>query len=252
MKKLAINITLKQVLTSPIWLLRAWRLRSKARKYQKTPELLPIEDRYSYILKLSKKILKMYNIDLVVEGYDNLPANGGVILAPNHKSNIDPIVLIAALQKQSEEAGAMHKYPTFIAKDELNKKLMVGNALKLLDCATIDRKNFRESIQKLFNFTKEIKANKTYGVIFPEGTRVKGDELGEFKGGAFTAAQKNLNNIVPVCIKNSEFALDKTKRKGRLTITVKFLPVLKANNFLAQDSKSIGEHVRNLIAKEMR
>ncbi|QGZ97305.1 1-acyl-sn-glycerol-3-phosphate acyltransferase [Mycoplasma sp. NEAQ87857] len=251
MKKIAINTTLKKVLFSPIWLWRAFSLRMKARKYKKTPEMMDVNERYKYILKLSKKIMNIYNVDLVVEGFENLPNNGGVILAPNHKSNMDPLAIIAALEKQTEELGILQKIPVFVAKEELGKKFMVKNALTILDTTLIDRKNFRESIQKLSDFGVFVKENKSYGVIFPEGTRIKGKELGEFKAGAFKIAQTLQIPIVPVAIYNSETAFDK-QRKGRLKIVVSFLKPLKPTDFIMQDNKSLGERVKNLIQRELR
>ncbi|VEU70285.1 lysophospholipid acyltransferase family protein [Mycoplasmopsis glycophila] len=250
MKKFAFNIKLKKMIFALPWLFRARKLWSWARKHKKSPEMLSENERFSYLLKLSKKIMNIHNIDMEVVGLDNLPNKGGVILAPNHKSNFDALALIYALRKQTQANDDAHKIPTFVAKKELEKKFIIGNALTVLDTFTIDRKNFRESIAKLMEFGDFIKEKKTYGVIFPEGTRVAGKELGEFKAGAFKTAEKNYLNIIPVAIVNSEKALD-SSRKGRLKVTVSFLKPIKASTFVGQDNKALGEKVRKLISDEI-
>ncbi|WP_426461008.1 lysophospholipid acyltransferase family protein [Mycoplasma hafezii] len=250
MKQLAIKPWLKKIFLAPVWLHRFRKIWKFSRKYRRNPEQMLLEDRHKYMLNVSKKLLKLYNIDLIIEGYDNLPTKGGVLLAPNHKSNIDPFVVIAALEKQSEAYGEKHKIPNFVAKKELNDKFIVRHAMNLLDTFLIDRSNFRESIQTVLEFGTFIKEQKTYGVIFPEGTRVKGDELGDFKAGAFLTAQKNYLSIVPVAIINSEHAMDK-KRTGRLNITISFLKPIKASSLINQDSKAIAEKTRKMIAEEI-
>ncbi|RIV16978.1 lysophospholipid acyltransferase family protein [Mycoplasmopsis gallopavonis] len=251
MKKFAFNITLKKILFALPWIHRARKLWSMSRKYKRTPEMVSLNERYSYLLKLSKKIIKMHNVNYVIKGLDNLPNNGGVLLTPNHKSNIDALLIIAALEKQTEALGDSHKFPTFVAKKELEKKRVLKHALKLLDTVSIDRANFRESLAKVLEFGEYLKKEKRYGVIFPEGTRVQGDDLGEFKAGAFKTAQKNYLNIIPVAIINSEQALN-SKRRGRIKVIVSFLKPIKASTIIGQDAKALGEKVRKSIIDEIK
>ncbi|MCU9932167.1 1-acyl-sn-glycerol-3-phosphate acyltransferase [Mycoplasmopsis felis] len=97
MKKFFIDSRIKLLFTFPIWIIRFIKINSLNRKYRKTPELITKEQRYKYILKLSKKILNLYNIDLTVNGLENLPNKGGVILTPNHKSYLDALAMIVKL-----------------------------------------------------------------------------------------------------------------------------------------------------------
>ncbi|MGV2392835.1 UNVERIFIED_CONTAM: lysophospholipid acyltransferase family protein [Campylobacter lari] len=180
-----------------------------------------------------------------VEGYENL-GKGPAILVPNHKSNIDPIAILVALKKQTKEEGIMNKIPTFLAKKELSKKRIVKNALSILDTFYIDRTNIRDSLKQLNAFGSYVKDKRTFGVIFPEGTRVKSDELGEFKPGAFRVALKNYLPIVPVAITNSKDSIN-PKRVKTLVITVKFLTPLKPNNFITMDENAIATKTKFAI-----
>ncbi|QDY88745.1 lysophospholipid acyltransferase family protein [Mycoplasma anserisalpingitidis] len=240
-------ITLKKIVFGPVWLMRFHRINSLARKYRKTPELASQQVRLDRMIKYSKKMLKLLRIDVEITGMENLPSTGGVILTPNHKSNIDSVVLMKLFELNKEKGEEAHKMPTFIAKKELLKKRLVRNGLSLLDTFSIDRENFRESYKTLQEFGEYVKRISTYGVIFPEGTRVANpNEIGEFKSGAFKIAAMKYLPILPITIVNSEQAFDK-KRKGRLTIKIKIHSLIKANAVITQDSAAVGKRVREIV-----
>ncbi|WAM05698.1 1-acyl-sn-glycerol-3-phosphate acyltransferase [Mycoplasmopsis cynos] len=94
-------IKLKMAFSGLLWLLRLNSVRRMAKKYIRTPELVPDFERYRKILRLSKKVLKLYNIDITINGIDNLPKNGSVLLTPNHKSYTDVLAIIVALEKKT-------------------------------------------------------------------------------------------------------------------------------------------------------
>ncbi|MFV8481728.1 lysophospholipid acyltransferase family protein [Mycoplasma sp. SK341A] len=250
MKKTALNITFKKIILSPLWATRFLNLKLKYRKYKKDADQIQSIERYKYLLKLSKKILKLYNIDVVIENYDNLPASGSVLVMPNHKSLFDPLIMLVALEKQTYEANAKELIPTFVAKKELADAKFIKSALHLLNTFFVDRNSIKQSLVEMNKFAEFIKLNKTYGVIFPEGTRVLDQPLGEFKSAPFKLAQKEYLTIQPVAILHSQEA-DNSKRKGRLTVTVKFLTPLKPNSFITQDSAKVAAHVHSIILKEV-
>ncbi|UUD36013.1 1-acyl-sn-glycerol-3-phosphate acyltransferase [Mycoplasmopsis citelli] len=251
MKKIAFSRTLKKIFTSLAWLHRTRKISSMYRKYKKDNESLSPQFRNDYILKLSKKLLKINNIDLEIKGFENVPKSGGTLIVPNHKSNMDPVALFAALEKQDFEQGSKNRIINFLAKKQLEKKFLVKRILKLTDSIIIDRENFRESLKQLNEFGEFVRVNKTLGVIFPEGTRVKQEALGEFKSGAFKIAASNYLTIVPVAIINSLEAENK-KRKGRLKITVSFLKPLKPGNYITQEPKALAQRVKELIEMEIK
>ncbi|MBW0596343.1 1-acyl-sn-glycerol-3-phosphate acyltransferase [Mycoplasma anatis] len=240
-------ITLKKIFFGPVWLARFHKINSLARKYRKTPELASQQVRLDKMIKYSKKILKLLRIDVEIEGIENLPNTGGVILTPNHKSNIDSVVLMKLFELNKEKGDELHKMPTFVAKKELLKKRLIRNGLSLLDTFSIDRQNFRDSYKTLQDFGEYVKRSSTYGVIFPEGTRVpNSNEIGEFKAGAFKIAAMKYLPILPITIKNSEQAFDK-KRKNRLTIKIIVHPLIKANAVITQDPVAVGKRIRDIV-----
>ncbi|WP_233091236.1 lysophospholipid acyltransferase family protein [Mycoplasmopsis gallinacea] len=248
--KLTIKPIFKKILFVFPWLNRLRRIFSLSRKYRKTPENVPAQLRNDFLSKLSRKILDIYNVDLEVFGADNLPSSGNVMLVPNHKSNADSLAIMAALWKVQDDPNKERKVPTFLAKKELLDWRILRNALSLNDAFAIDRSNFRESLEVLKEFSAFVKENKTYGVIFPEGTRVKGKELGKFNSGAFKVAKNDYYTIVPVAINGSETVFNKG-RKGRLKVVVSFLNPLKPIAYMTQDPKAVAERVRKLIQEEI-
>jgi len=115
-------------------------------------------------------------------GIENLPESGGLIIASNHVSYLDPAVL-----------GKIY----FIAKKEVFKYTFVSFILKSLNAFPIDRENVDMiAFKKAINILKE---EKVLG-IFPEGTRSSNGELQELKLGVIKIAIKTGIPILPVAI----------------------------------------------------
>ena len=123
-----------------------------------------------------------------IVGMENLPKEGRVIMAANHKSNLDPIFVAAAVKKREISA---------IAKKELFDIKPLGFILGKLNVIPIDRD--KPSISTIKEILKNIKKGYAVG-IFPEGTRVPGKEFGSGKAGVAMFAAKGKANIVPVSI----------------------------------------------------
>jgi 1-acyl-sn-glycerol-3-phosphate acyltransferase len=78
----------------------------------------------------------------------------------------------------------------------------IGTWMVQLNCLFMDRKNVRQSV-KAISEGAQLLQNGTSLVIFPEGTRSKGDEMAEFKAGSFKLATKSGVPIIPVTINGS-------------------------------------------------
>ncbi|BBG40687.1 1-acyl-SN-glycerol-3-phosphate acyltransferase [Mycoplasmopsis californica] len=226
-----------------------WRLSAASKRYRRDPMNFHIQQRNDYLLKRAKQLLWYFNVKLEVVGLDSLP-KGPVILMPNHKSNIDPLLILASLEKTNFERIGKNKIPTFIAKVELKKRGITRKALELLDTIVINRQDLRQSIKSLEEFGSHVKQNKTYGVIFPEGTRINELTLGEFKAGGAKVARSHYLPIVPVAISDSRDALNK-KRNKKLKIRVEFLKVIKPAEFITIDNAVIMERVKQTIEKAL-
>lgn len=120
-----------------------------------------------------------------VEGLNNFPASGPVVVVSNHASLWDPIAVACALPRQ------VH----FMAKEELFQYPLLGNILNRVGTFPVkrgqpDRTAIRRSLELLEN-------NRVLG-LFPEGTRSRTGELQKPHPGAAMIALKARAAVVPV------------------------------------------------------
>ncbi len=123
-----------------------------------------------------------------VIGEENIPNEGNVIIAANHKSNLDPVFLAAAIRNREVAA---------IAKKELFNIKPLGYILGKLNVIPINRD--KPDVSTIKNILRAIKDGYVLG-IFPEGTRSKGPGFGEAKAGLSVFAIKGKAMVVPISI----------------------------------------------------
>ena len=121
-------------------------------------------------------------------GKKNIP-DGACIIASNHKSNMDPILL----------ASHTWEKKFYLAKKELFVKKIKGSFLKSFGGISVDRQ--ANDVVAIKECLKVLKSNKKL-VIFPEGTRTNNEDqsLGQVKQGVAMFAIKAKVPIVPMFI----------------------------------------------------
>lgn len=125
--------------------------------------------------------------DLKVIGEENIPKEGGVIIASNHISNFDPPML----------GAAMNRHLCAMAKEELFKIPVFSFAIRKLHAFPVRRGAAdRAAISAAL---KLLKAGHAV-LLFPEGTRSKDGKLGEGKHGVAMLATKAAVPIIPAAI----------------------------------------------------
>src|SRR4051795_2837099 len=139
-----------------------------------------------------KPFLRIYfRISLV--GREHLPKEGGVILASNHRSFLDPFVV-----------GAWLGRPVFfVAKKELFDRRFAGWFLNCLGAFPIRR---GESDEESMETSKQILERGDALVIFPEGTRHRTGSLGRPKRGVGRLALETGAPVIPVAVHGTERA----------------------------------------------
>ena len=116
---------------------------------------------YEFIWSILRPIFSLLH-PLRVEGLENVPQEGPVLLCPNHSSAIDPILLVIALGR---------RYPIRImAKQQLLKIPVLGAILRGIGVFPVDRGN--SDIGAVKTAIRSLKDGWNL-LLFPEGTRVR-------------------------------------------------------------------------------
>jgi len=124
--------------------------------------------------------------------------------------NKQPIIIVANHQSIADIPPIMwylsKLHPKFISKIELGKGIpSVSYNLRHGGAALIDRKNPRQSITALQDFSKQLNDTNGTAVIFPEGTRSKDGIPKTFQKRGLQILFKNMPSaiVVPISINNS-------------------------------------------------
>lgn len=141
---------------------------------------------YNFIREVLRFIFKhVYRWEII--GHENIPAQGGAIIAANHISLWDPPVVGCALSRK------IH----FMAKEELFSIPIFSKVIRTLNAFPVkrgvaDRTAIRTAINLLV--TGELLG------VFPEGTRSKSGQLGNPEPGVAMIALKAGVPVIPAAI----------------------------------------------------
>ncbi len=162
---------------------------------------------------ISGFIFKLY-FRLKVEGLENLPEDPFIIV-PNHQSFLDGLFVSIFLKNK------INRNTYFYAKEKHIRKRWVKALANRHNIIISDiNKDLKLSLQKL---AEVLKLGKNV-IIFPEGSRTRTGQLGEFKKAFAILAAELKVPVVPVSIKGAFEALPKGSRfpKPWKKISVKF------------------------------
>ena len=191
----------------------------------------------------SRGILHITGVRLSVEGLDNIPKEGPCVFVANHRSYYDIPLLLASLDKPYG----------ILAKEELEKIPLLSRWMKLLGCVFVQRDDVRASVRALNDATAIVESGRSF-IIFPEGTRYKGEEggAGEFKAGAFRIAVKTETPVVPVAISGARGLFEAHgNRTTPGTVRIRVLPPIQTAGMSRAEQKELPAAVRQTILAQL-
>lgn len=149
-----------------------------------------------------------------VTGLENVPREGGFIIASNHLSNIDSFVIPVAFPRQIR----------FVAKKSLwTQKGLKGRILTwfftAVDAVPVDREALSSGKGALQSAQVILREGAGFG-IYPEGSRSRDGKLHPGKQGAAWLALESGRPIIPVGLKGTQ-ELMKLKLPERGAVTVR-------------------------------
>ncbi len=180
-----------------------------------------------------KKLLRIH-----VEGIENIPLNGGCILAANHRSNLDPFVL-----------NTISPRPIFfMAKEELFKIPVLNWIIKKAGAIPVKRN--KRDISALKKASKALKEGFCVG-IFPEGHRAKPKEFRKPQSGVGLLVAKNKVPVVPVRIEGTDDIFPVGSRFPKILIYPIHIKIGKPIFFDKFDDMDY-QDIANLVMEEIK
>jgi 1-acyl-sn-glycerol-3-phosphate acyltransferase len=145
---------------------------------------------------LARAYVAAARLPMQVEGRGHFPPTGPLVVAANHASYIDGLVLLAVVPERCE----------FVAKQELARSFPIGPLLRGIGTRFVERFDVEGSV----GAAQELAAQAAQGasfVVFPEGTLQREPGLRPFRMGAFVAAAAARTPVVPVAIRGTRSVL---------------------------------------------
>jgi 1-acyl-sn-glycerol-3-phosphate acyltransferase len=172
-----------------------------------------------------------------VRGRENIPPKGGVCFVSNHVGIFD---IILALAYAGRPFG-------FIAKKELLYLPFIDIWIYILGGLFIDRVNIRKAKKTIDLGIEKLQKGGSM-LIFPEGTRSKGQGLLPFRSGAIKLATNSLVPIVPIAITGSYEVFEKDYRVHGVPIRMVFCPLINTSELSGEDRRHLlPDRVRSVI-----
>ncbi|HHU16775.1 MAG: lysophospholipid acyltransferase family protein [Anaerovoracaceae bacterium] len=186
-------------------------------------------------------LMKKYKINLNVMGIENIP-DGPVLFVSNHQGYADIPVYCAAITE---------KQIGFVAKSSLKKIPVFGEWIRDIRSIFIEREDPRSSLKTIEEGIALLNQGFSL-VIFPEGTRSKGGQMGEFKKGSLRLATKPGIPVVPVTL-NGTYRVYEELGYVQSGVSVDFFihPAIETKTLLKSEANNLAEKVEKIVKTKL-
>ncbi len=164
-----------------------------------------------------KGIYKLF-YNFHIEGAENIPQDRPLVMASNHRSYADPVILTMPMKKPV----------TYMAKEELFKNKLFGWFITKLGAFPVTR---GKGDMQVIDDAVAILNSGRHLVIFPEGTRSKDGKVGKGKTGVALIAAKSGADVLPCGI-----IFEGEKLHFRSKLTLRFGEVIPAEEITVEDA----------------
>ncbi len=181
------------------------------------------------------KIIRGLFFPIRVYGIEHIPSNGAFILASNHRSYLDPMIIPILIKRRI----------SFVAKKSLFDNRLLSWILTHLEAFPIRRgtADFRAIRQILSRLKRGMPV-----LIFPEGTRLVGQKKQKVQAGIGMIVAKSRVPIVPVYIDGSDNVLPPgAKFPKRKRVIVRFGKPFHITAIEGKSYQKIAEEIMGTI-----
>ena len=226
-----ITVVILLILTLPFLIVA--RLIQGQDKYKAAPGFV-----YDFIVGvLVRFALWLGGCEPEIRGLDNIP-DGPVLFAGNHQGYCEIVMLLVTLRP----------LPCIVAKKELLKIPVIASWMKLFRVVFMDRSSLRAGLKCIEDQQDQLQHGNS-ALIFPEGTRSKGPNMGQFRNGAFKSAIKANVPVVPFAVEGTYKVFEERKRLTMAHCIISFLPpVMPAED---ETTASLSDKVKAKIQAEL-
>ncbi|MDD4519602.1 MAG: lysophospholipid acyltransferase family protein [Alphaproteobacteria bacterium] len=201
--------------------------------------LLPVKKREFVpvgMAVIGQVLMRLIGIKIKVEGLENLPKEGGYILASKHQSALESFIFHKSVNKI-----------IYVLKRELTWIPVVGWWFRGTNCIVINRAGAGKAMKQMFEETKKRMEQGYHLVIFPEGTRTPVGKRIPFSPGIALLYEKLDTPVIPVAL-NTGYCWPKNKLiKYPGTVTVRFLPAMEKGMERRAFLKALEETVNDAV-----
>ncbi len=162
---------------------------------------------------MARGFLRLCRLPLLVHGLEHIPASGPFVMAANHASYLDGLILLAAFPERAY---------SFAAKRELSRSLLPRLFLRSIGTDFVERADIKQGVEDASRLAEAARAGRT-PIFFAEGTFTRSAGLLPFRMGAFVVAAQTGVPLVPVTIRGTRSVLRDGSwfaRRGAIVVTI--------------------------------
>lgn len=134
-----------------------------------------------------------YLAKIEVRGKAKLPSKGAFVLAPNHYSEFDPLIVAVAVWR-------LGRAPRFMAKESLFRVPVFGWLLRKTGMVSVARATSASAAKQTIAQSRALVENERGVIVYPEGTLTRDPDLWPMRGksGAVRLALAGDIPLIPV------------------------------------------------------
>ncbi len=201
----------------------------------------PFDSKFNH--KVANALLRfgahLLRTKVIVTGKENIPKSKFVLIS-NHQENWDIMILKPIFRNHTLN---------FIGKETLRKLPVLGKWIVLLGNIFISKYADRSAAESIVKGIRQYKSGNPMG-IFPEGKRSFGNELIEFKAGAFKLAMKPKADILIATQYDTCKILKKFPWK-RYKVYVHIHPLVQYSEYEGMNSHEVSDLIRGKIQAQL-
>lgn len=179
---------------------------------------------------------------LHTEGLEKVPQEGRFVVACNHLSLADPVILLHCLPRSQL---------AFISKQENADMFLVGKLMHRTMCQLINRENDREALKTIIKCIQLVKEDEVSIGVFPEGYVSQDGKLRRFRSGVFKIAQKTKVPVVVCTLTNTQQIFENLPKWKPTDVRMSVVGVVQPEEYEGMSTVELADKVYTMMAENL-